>query len=127
MKKEMYTLEYPLNNASAHLLWTAVGTPLGLAEWFADGVTVNGDEYTFSWEDHEQTALLKHLKTGKHICFQWEEDAGTDTFFQMELQTQDLTGNVALVITDFALPEDKEDAVLLWDNQVETLKRKNGI
>ncbi len=127
MEKEMYSLEYPLNNASANVLWTAVGTPLGLAEWFADGVTVNGDEYTFSWENNEQTALLKNLKGGKHICFQWEEDAGTEAFFQLEIQIQDITGNVALIVTDFALPEDKEDAVLLWDNQVEMLKRKNGI
>ena len=127
MKKEIYTIEYPLNNASSNLLWSVIGTPLGLSEWFSDGVTVKDNEYTFSWEENEQTAFLQELKVGKFIRFQWEDDKGTDVFFQIEIRTQDITSNVALIITDFATPEDKNDAILLWDNQIEILKRKNGI
>lgn len=127
MKKEIFTIEYPLNNASGNLLWTVIGTPLGLSEWFSDGVTVKDDEYTFSWEKNEQTAILQQIKTGKFIRFQWEEDAGTDHYFQIEITTQDLTGNIALIVTDFAVPDDQEDSILLWNNQIETLKRKNGI
>ncbi|MFV0471043.1 MAG: START-like domain-containing protein [Paludibacteraceae bacterium] len=127
MKKEIYTVEYPMNNASSGVLWKVIGTPLGLAEWFADGVTVNDTEYTFSWENNDMTAILLQTKPGKLIRFQWEEDAGSDTYFQIEINMQDLTGNVALIVTDFAEPEDKEDAILLWNNQIETMKRKNGI
>lgn len=127
MKKKIYAIEYPLNNASANLLWTVIGTPLGLSEWFSDGVTVNGEEYTFNWEEHEQTATLQQVKIGKFIRFQWAEDIGTDYYFQLSIDTHDLTGDVALTIVDFAAPEDKDDAMRLWDNQVEILKRKNGI
>lgn len=127
MKKEIYTLEYPLNNASSNLLWPVIGTPLGLAEWFSEGVTVNENEYTFSWDENEQTAFLQEIKPGKFIRFQWEDDAETEVYFQIEIQTQDITGNAALIITDFASAEDKNDAVLLWDSQIEILKRKNGI
>ena len=127
MEKEIYTLEYPLNNASSNALWTAIGTPLGLSEWFSDGVTVNENEYTFVWDNHEQTAMLEQVKAGKFIRFHWEEDANPETYFQLEIVTQDITGNVALIITDFAASEDKNDAILLWDSQIETLKRKNGM
>ena len=58
MKKKKINIEYPLSNASLSVLWNSVGTPLGLSEWFADGVTVDGDEYTFCWEQYEQTAIL---------------------------------------------------------------------
>lgn len=127
MEKEIYTIEYPLNNASSNFLWPVIGTPLGLAEWFSDGVTVNENEYTFSWGKNEQTALLQDIKPGKFIRFQWADDVNNGSFFQIEIHTQDVTGNVALVITDFAAPEDKNDSLLLWDNLIEILKRKNGI
>jgi len=39
----------------------------------------------------------------------------------------EVTGNLALVITDFAEPGEKEDLVLLWDKQIEILRRKTGI
>jgi hypothetical protein len=34
---------------------------------------------------------------------------------------------VALVITDFAEPDEKRDAVMLWNKQIEDLKRSTGI
>ncbi len=127
MTKEKLTIEYPLENASEAHLWKMVGEPLGLALWFSDGVTVDGDEYTFSWDDHAQTAFLTDQKEGKFIRFQWEEDKGTDAFFQIEIVTQDLSGHVGLLITDYVRTEDKEDAVLLWDKQIDDLRRKAGM
>lgn len=127
MKKEIYSIEYPLNNASGNLLWTVIGTPLGLSEWFSDGVTVQGDEYTFSWDEHEQTATLLQIKFGKFIRFQWLEDKDTDYYFQFEIDTHILTGDVTLTVIDFATSDDINDAKLLWDNQIDEMKRKNGI
>ena len=37
------------------------------------------------------------------------------------------TGSTALEITDFAEPNEKTDAIDLWDLQVEVLKRTLGI
>lgn len=127
MKKEKLTIEYPLENASESLLWRMIGKPFGLAIWFADGVTVNGNEYTFNWDDHEQTAFLLEQKEGNYTRFQWEDDKGTDAFFQIEIVTQDLSGHIGLIITDHAKPEDKEDTILIWDSQIDKLKRKSGI
>ncbi|HHT22060.1 MAG TPA: SRPBCC domain-containing protein [Bacteroidales bacterium] len=127
MKKEKLTIEYPLENASESLLWRMVGKPLGLALWFADGVTVNGNEYTFNWDDHEQTAFLIEQKEGVYTRFQWEEDKDTDAFFQIEIVTQDLSGHIGLLITDYVKPTEKEDLILIWDSQIDNLKRKSGI
>jgi len=53
MKKTEIRIEYQLKAASVNILWNSISTALGLAEWFADGVTVNNNEYTFSWEKNE--------------------------------------------------------------------------
>lgn len=69
----------------------------------------------------EQIGFLKQIKEGKLISFQWEEDKNTDAYFQFEIVTLDLSNHVGLVITDFTTADDKEDAILLWNSQVETL------
>ena len=127
MKKIKFTIEYPLNKASESILWGAIAEPLGLTEWFSDGVTVDGDEYTFSWDQHEQTAHLKQIRQGKLIRFQWEEDKDTDAYFQLEIITQDLSGHIGLLVTDFAAAKDKDDAIMLWNKQIDDLRRKAGM
>jgi hypothetical protein len=37
-----------------------------------------------------------------------------------------MTSSVAVNISDFAYPEDKDSAILLWDQQINTLKRLLG-
>ena len=127
MKKEMFTIEYPLDNSSENLLWTMIGDPLGLALWFSEGVTVDKNEYTFSWDDHYQTAILQEVREGKNIRFQWEEDKDTDAYFQLEIITQDLSGHIGLLVTDCAAAKDKDDAIMLWNKQIDDLRRKAGM
>ena len=38
MKKEKIHLEYLLNATSKNILWSAISTPTGLEDWFADKV-----------------------------------------------------------------------------------------
>lgn len=127
MEKKEFSIEYQLKSASINVLWNSIGTPLGLAEWFADGVTVNGNEFSFSWEKYEQTAYLIQSKNNTSIRFQWEEDIDTDYFFELKIGIVEITGDLALIITDFADPDEKDDLILLWDKQVEVLRRKTGI
>jgi uncharacterized protein YndB with AHSA1/START domain len=127
MKKKRFNIEYPLNNASLPVLWNSVGTPLGLSEWFADGVTVDGNEYTFCWEKYEQTAILKQVKPNSFIQFQWEEDLDTDVYFEIRIEVTELSSEITLVITDFAEAGEVEDAVLLWNKQIGELRRKTGM
>ena len=50
-----------------------------------------------------------------------------DSYFEFRIETSNLTKNVALTIVDFAEPEDKEDSIMLWDSQIDNLKRLMGI
>jgi uncharacterized protein YndB with AHSA1/START domain len=127
MKKTKFNIEYQLRSASINILWNSISKPLGLAEWFADGVTVNNNEFTFSWDGNEQMAFLIHTKTNSCVRFQWEEDYNTESYFELKIASMEVTGNLALVITDFAEPDEKDDLIMLWDKQIETLRLKTGI
>jgi len=127
MKKEKFEIEYVLNNASVPVLWNAIGTPLGLSEWFADVITVDGNQYTFTWEKNDQEAILQSQKHQSFIRFQWVEDEGLETYFELKIAVNPITGDLSLFVTDFAEPKEKEDSILLWNQQIEQMKRKNGL
>ncbi|MDD3320618.1 MAG: START-like domain-containing protein [Paludibacter sp.] len=128
MKKRKFKIEYQLKTASVHILWNSISTPLGLSEWFADGVTVNdNNEYTFTWDHNDQTAFFVESKQNDFIRFRWEEDEGKDYFFEMKIEKLQVTGELALIVTDFTTPDDKEDLILLWNKSIEVLRRKTGI
>ncbi len=120
---EKFELEYTLNT-SPRVLFNRLSTPAGLAEWFADDVNLKEGRYSFVWDGTEQIAEVVSRKDNKHIRFRWiEEDE--DSFFEFRIQKDELTGDLALMITDFA--DDKDDAVGLWDSQIAELKHAIGL
>ncbi|MDD3078922.1 MAG: START-like domain-containing protein [Paludibacter sp.] len=127
MSKVEFQIEYLLKNASLPILWNTVGTPLGLSEWFADDVSADNDNYVFYWEKHPQTAKLIGKKQHDYIRFQWEEDEDTDYFFEIRITTIELTKDLILTVTDFAEEDEMEDLKLLWNHQIDALKRKTGL
>ncbi|HOP58438.1 MAG TPA: START-like domain-containing protein [Bacteroidales bacterium] len=122
-----YELEYTLN-CSPKVLFSRLSTPEGLSEWFADNVNVEGDIFTFLWEKSESKARLAAYKENKFVRFEWiDMENDESNYFEFRLSVEELSGSVALIITDFADPEEKEDAVYLWDSQITDLKRALGI
>ncbi len=125
--REKFDLEYTLN-CSPRVLFQRLSTPEGLAEWFADDVTVEGDVFTFRWSKSESKARLAALKENKLVRFEWPERQEEESnYFEFRIIIQELTGDVALIITDFAEPDEKEDAIHLWDTQIADLKHILGI
>lgn len=127
MKKEKLEIEYPLKSTSINILWNTIGTPYGLSEWFSNDVNTSGEEYVFTWDSYDQTARLLGVKPQEYIRFQWEDDDGTDYYFELRILKHELTGDLSLLVTEFVEPDDKEDEVLLWDKHIEDLRRKIGI
>ena len=120
-----YELEYPINS-SINILFDRLSTLSGLSEWFADDVNVNREGiYTFTWEGSEQQATLVSKKKNNHVRFKW---LGSDEeYFEFLIQVDELTNDISLIVTDFADDEeDKEDAVQLWDLQIDNLKKIIG-
>jgi uncharacterized protein YndB with AHSA1/START domain len=122
-----FELEYTLN-CSAKVLFSRLSTPEGLGEWFAEKVNVEGDLFSFFWNNTETKARLSALKENKLVRFEWPEmDNEEENYFEFRINMDELTGDLALIITDFAEADEKEDAIYLWDNQIQDLKRLLGI
>jgi len=122
-----YDLEYTLN-CSPKVLFTRLSTPEGLCGWFAENVNVEGDIFTFLWNRSEMKARLAAMKENKFVRFEWLEDEDEESnYFEFKINIEELSGSLALLITDFAEPEEKQDAVSLWDSQITDLKRILGI
>lgn len=128
MKKEKYHIEYVLNQVSRRSLWNHLTTSAGLSAWFADKVSViNMDKYTFYWNKEGQKATAIFIHPEDCIRFRWDEDKGTPYYFEFSIHYMELTSSTSLEITDFAEPDEKADAIDLWDSQIEVLKRTLGI
>ena len=127
-QKEKYCLEINLN-ASPKLIYPRLSTPSGLSEWFADDVNSRGEVFSFIWKNSVQNAKVISSKDPKFIRFKWVEDevAGNDYYFEFKIDTQEMSGNTALIITDFAEADDVDDAKSLWESQVGDLKRLLGL
>ena len=122
-----FELEYTFNS-SPKVLFSRLSTPDGLSEWFADSVSVNGDIFDFKWGKTEASAKLVSLKENKLVKFEWMNEGYEESnYFEFRINVEELTGDVALIITDFAEPEEKEDSIYLWDSQIAELKHLLGI
>lgn len=126
--KKKYELEFTLN-ASPKILFPRLSTPSGLSEWFADDVNIVGNIYSFNWDGSEQQAELISKKENQFIRFRWLDDDDDDEthFFEFKIHQDELTGDVALVITDFSDESEITEANNLWISQISELKRAIGI
>ena len=121
-----FQLEYPIHS-SINILYKRLSTPSGLSEWFADDVHIRDDVYTFYWDGSEQQAKLLKTKDNQFVRFHWLDSDKDESYFEFNIQVDDLTNDVSLIIIDFAEDEDeKEENSLLWDTQVESLKHALG-
>ncbi len=122
-----FELEYTLN-CSPKVLFSRLSTPEGLGEWFAENVNVDGDLFTFFWNSSESKARLSALKENKLVRFEWLNlDNDDENYFEFRINIDELTSDLALIITDFADEEEKDDSIYLWDSQIADLKRLLGI
>ncbi len=119
--KEKFQLEFPMIASSA-LVFEYIASPDALGEWFADDVREVGDEFVFDWNGSEERASLLRFKTEELVRFRWEEDEDTKYYFEMAIQVDDITNDVALIITDFAEPDEVEEQKLYWENLMDDLK-----
>lgn len=125
MTKKKYELEVVVH-ASPAFLYNYISTPSGLSEWFADDVNSRSDKFSFIWEGAEEVAYLVRSKADEYVRFKWEEDQEDKYFFEIKIQEDELTGDVSLIVTDFAEEDEMEEAKDLWETQLEELKHVIG-
>ncbi|MGB3948575.1 MAG: START-like domain-containing protein, partial [Bacteroidia bacterium] len=123
--KGKFELEYVIRT-SAPILYEFLTSPSGLSEWFADNVNIHDGIFTFFWDGSEQKARLLGFKEDKFIRLQWL-DKPEGSYFEFRIERDDLTGDVSLIVTDFADEgSDMQTSKLLWDSQVNKLSHVIG-
>lgn len=124
--KQKLELEYTINS-SPKVLFNRLSTAGGLSEWFADNVNVKGETFTFIWGESEQIAELILKKNNKYVRFRWIDEEDEKFHFEFKVNIHELTGDVALLITDFAEEDELEDTIELWNTQIAKLKHVLGL
>ncbi|WP_448703059.1 START-like domain-containing protein [Mucilaginibacter sp. AW1-3] len=118
-EKKKFNIEYEIKS-SPRILYSFLNEPNGLAQWFADDVNVRDQVYTFTWDGEQQKAKLLAVKENKLVKFKWIDDE-PQCYFEMEILQDELTNDVALGVTDFAIEENIAERKLIWDNQIQYL------
>jgi uncharacterized protein YndB with AHSA1/START domain len=123
--KIKYEMEFPIQVSPA-LLYQYISTPSGMSEWYADNVNSRGEFFTFIWSESEEKAKLLSKKSPERIKFKWMEDEGTEYYFELRIQVDEITKDVSLIITDFAEEDEVEEGKMLWENMISELKQILG-
>lgn len=122
-EKVKIQLEFVLN-CSPKILYNRLSTASGLTEWFAEDVRVRDKKFTFVWGKSEQTAEMTIQKENKLIRFSWADE--DNTYFEFKISQDELTGDVSLIIVDFANKNEVDETRELWNTQVADLKSLLG-
>ena len=122
--KTKFEIEFVIQS-SPQLLYQYLATPSGLSEWFADNVNSRGEMFLFIWDGTEEEAKLIKRKSDEFVRFAWEENED-NTYFEMRIIVDEITKDVSLFITDFAEEDEIDEAKMLWENQVSSLKQVLG-
>lgn len=127
MTKEKIQLEF-LIKTSSRILYTLISTPSGLSEWFSDDVNVANNVYTFFWDGSEESARLLNKKRDVFTRFRWlnDEEEENDSYFEFRIKIDEITNEVAFIITDYCEPDEVEETTALWTSQVDNLKHVLG-
>jgi uncharacterized protein YndB with AHSA1/START domain len=125
-EKIRFDIEFPIH-ASPQLLYQYISTPSGLSEWFSDNVNSRGEMFTFIWDDSEEQAKLLSKKSDERVKFRWMEDEDDKTvYFEIKIQVDEITKDVSIIVTDFAEEDEIDQAKMLWENMISSLKQVLG-
>jgi hypothetical protein len=125
--KEKIELQVLLKT-SPKILESKIATTSGLSEWFCDDVNIREGIYYFKWDSIEEDAVLIEHKPQQFIRFQWLADRqdGLDTYFEIATQIDALTSEITLTVVDFCEPQERQNNLMLWQQQINQLRRLIG-
>ena len=131
MQKQRLELEYPLKGRKPDLLWQLMSTDHGLERWLADEVKEENGVMSLTWgnpygEHHTLLANIVERSKNDHIRFQWVDEIEPEAFWEMRIGRSELTEELCLCVTDYALEDDLEDLEGLWDGNLERLHQSSG-
>lgn len=120
MERKQVKMEFPIK-ASPSLLFNYISSPSGLSQWFCNDVDIRNNVYKFKWDGEETSAELLKKVNNKSMKFKWLNTA-KEEYLEFDINVDELTDDVALVITDYADEGDEKNTFQLWESQVHDLK-----
>ena len=124
MERMSFTMEF-IFRASPTILYKFLTTPSCLIRWFCDGVDIEEEQYTFTWDGSEEQAEVLEDIEDELLKFRWlEEDE--DEYLEFNISTSPVTGETILLITDFADSDEVDDQRQLWERQMAVLRQETG-
>ena len=130
-KKKLFHADYEVH-ASIKMLYPYIQTASGLSEWFADDVTINNLDktFTFFWDNDQRKARMTSFRVNHFVRFEFlpqtEEDERDPSYFELRLESNELTQSVYLKVIDYSDFDDLKELQDLWDNLVYVLCKTVG-
>lgn len=112
--------------ASPAILHQFLTLPENLVRWFADGVDITDDVYTFSWDGSDESALLLDDIEEERLRFKWEDEGEEEEYFEFRMYKSDITRQTILEITDFCDDDEVKEQKDLWEKQISALRDACG-
>jgi len=124
MKRVSFEMEF-IFRASPAILYTFLTTPACLVRWFCDGVDINTDVFTFTWDGADQNAEMLDDIHEERVRFRWE-DADEGEYLEFRMYKSGVTNETVLEITDFCDDDEVDSQMDLWNTQLKKLKIECG-
>jgi len=123
-KRKKYTVEF-IVRATPTMLYSMINSPDGLSQWFSEVKALEDQIFLFNWEDSSEKARMERSQANKVVKFKWLERDKPE-YLTLEISKDELTDEVALIITDFDDEDEIEAAKQVWEANVEQLKGQLG-
>ena len=124
MKRVSFEMEF-IFRASPAILYTFLTTPACLVRWFCDGVDINTDVFTFTWDGADENAEMLDDIQEERVRFRWE-DADEGEYLEFRMYKSGVTNETVLEITDFCDDDEVDYQMDLWNTQLKKLKIECG-
>jgi uncharacterized protein YndB with AHSA1/START domain len=130
MVKNKFVADYQINT-SRKILFPYLSTASGLAEWFADDVSINEDKnFIFNYDGEEHHAKVVALRSNYHVKFDFFDPKNPDetdhSYLEFKIEENELTQTLFLKVIDYSNSYDDEEQESIWENLVNQLKEIIG-
>ena len=124
MKRVSFEMEF-IFRASPAILYTFLTTPACLVRWFCDGVDINSDVFTFTWDGADENAEMVDDIQEERVRFKWE-DAEDNEYLEFRMYKSGVTNETVLELTDFCDDDEVDSQQDLWNTQMTVLRSECG-
>ena len=120
-RRVKFVMEFQLETTLSEL-YENISTGYNLEKWFANKVYLDDHNiYRFEWDEITVHAKIVGQKKNDYIRFSILENSA-DEYFELKIIKNEITEDISLEITDFALEKEVDDYKMLWSQQARYLK-----